>query len=129
MTDPIADMLTRIRNAQAVEKETVDIPFSKMKFAIAQVLERRGFIKKIDLKGRKVKRMIELTLKYKDSEPRIEGLKRVSKSGQRVYISMKGIHKVKGGLGISILSTSKGLMTDRDARAQNLGGEILCEIW
>ena len=127
--DSIVDMLNRIRNAQMVEHSTVDIPFSNFKYEIAKILEKQGFLDKIEKKGRKTRASIEITLKYDDKRPVIEGLKRVSKQGQRIYSNKDNIQKVKGGFGISIVSTSKGLMTDKDARKQNLGGEIICEIW
>lgn len=129
MTDPIADMLTRIRNAQAAGLATVTIPFSRIKQDIAAILEKAEFIGKSESKGRKTKKDIEIVLKYKDGKGAIAGLKRISKSGQRIYSSYTEIKKVREGFGISIISTSKGLMTDKDARYQKLGGEIICEIW
>jgi len=130
MTDPIADMLVRIRNAQAVKKDTVQVPFSQMKYQIAKVLEQRNFIKGIELKGRKTNKVFELTLKYdKEKEPVIVGLKRVSKPGLRAYAPSLRIKRVRNGQGIAILSTSAGIMTDNDARRKNVGGEVLCEIW
>src|SRR4030042_6480851 len=129
MTDPIADMLNRIRNAQAVGLPTVEIPFSKIKNEIADILEKAGFVGKSDSKGRKTKKDIELTLNYKDGVGAISGLKRISKPGQRIYLPLTKIKKVREGFGISIVSTSKGIMTDKEARKQKLGGEIICEIW
>ena len=129
MTDPIADMLNRIRNAQAVGLPTVEIPFSKIKNEIADILEKAGFVGKSDSKGRKTKKDIELTLNYKDGAGAISGLKRISKPGQRIYLPLTKIKKVREGFGISIVSTSKGIMTDKEARKQKLGGEIICEIW
>ena len=129
MTDPITDMLNRIRNAQAVLKETVDIPFSNLKYEIAKILGKEGFIEKVEKKGRGVKRSLEITLKYDGKVPAISDLKRISKSGQRIYLPYKKIKKVRRGLGIAITSTSKGLMTDKEARKQKLGGEVICEIW
>ncbi|MDI6592064.1 MAG: 30S ribosomal protein S8 [Patescibacteria group bacterium] len=129
MTDPITDLLNRIRNAQAVFHPTVDIPFSNLKYEIAKILEKEGFVKKIEKKGRKIKRKIEIILKYDGKIPAISGLKRVSKPGQRIYKSCKDLKPVKGGYGIAIVSTSKGIMTDKEARKQKLGGEVLCEIW
>lgn len=126
MTDPIADMLNRIRNAQAVSRPTVVFSFSKLKYEIAMILKKEGFIKEVEKKGRKEKRVIEITLKYPLA---ISCLKRISKPGQRIYISTKEIKKVQSGYGISIVSTSKGLMTGKEARNQKLGGELLCEIW
>lgn len=129
MTDPITDMLNRIRNAQAVLHETVEMPFSNLKFEIAKVLEKNNFIAKTEKKGKKAKKTFEITLKYQDKSPIISGLRRVSKPGQRIYLASKDIKSVKGGYGISIISTSKGLLSDREAKRQKLGGEILCEIW
>jgi small subunit ribosomal protein S8 len=130
MTDPIADMLNRIKNAQAVSHSTVEVPFSNFKYEIAKILEKHGFIEKVEKKGRKVKRVIVITLKYRDKTPAISGLKRVSKPGQRIYLDSSQIKRVKGGYGMAIISTSKGgLMIDKEARKQRLGGEILCEIW
>ena len=127
--DVIGDMLTNIKNAQAVNKETVDIPFSNLKYEIAKILEKKGFVEKVEKKGKKLKRTIEITLKYDDKTPAISGLKRISKPGQRIYQSAKKIRKVRGGYGIAIVSTSKGLMTDKEARKQKLGGEVICEVW
>ena len=129
MTDPIADMINRIRNAQAVEKETVEIPFSQMKYAIAKILERKNLVKSVEFKGKKTKKVIEISLRYKDKRPVISGVKRISKPGQRAYASAQNMKKVRGGIGIAIISTSKGLMTDQEAKKENIGGEILCEIW
>ncbi|MDO8470354.1 MAG: 30S ribosomal protein S8 [bacterium] len=129
MTDPIADMLNRIRNAQAVSKKTVDVPFSQMKAQIAKILEQQGLVEKIDTAKRKTSKMLEITLKYADGRPEIAGLKRISKPGLRVYRQSNEIRRVKGGYGIAIFSTSKGIMTDKDARKQNVGGEVLCELW
>lgn len=129
MTDPITDMLNRIRNAQAVLQPTVDIPFSKIKFEICQILVKEGFVKSFEKKGRKNKKFILINLKYKEKMPVISGLKRVSKPGQRIYLSYKKIKRVKGGYGIAIVSTPKGLMTGKEAGKQKSGGEVICEIW
>lgn len=133
MTDPIADMLNRIRNAQALLKERVSLPFSKIKYEIARILEKEGFIEKFEKKGRKTKKTLEIILKYhqegSNKKPAILGFKRISKPGQRIYSKSKKIKKVKGGYGIVIISTSKGLMTGEEARKQKLGGELLCEVW
>ena len=139
MTDPITDLLNRIRNAQAVSHPKTEIPFSNLKYEIVKILERKGFIKKVEKKGKKTKKIIEITLKYdtkthaegeaRQRRPAISGLKRISKPGQRIYKSLKEIKPVKSGYGIAIISTSKGLMTNKEARRQKLGGEILCEIW
>ncbi len=127
--DPITDMLNRIRNAQAVLHPQVEVPFSKLKFEIAKILEKKGFIEKAVRSGKKEKKTLEIALKYENKVPTISGLKRISKQGQRIYLSAKKIRKVKGGYGIVIISTSKGLMTGKEARRQKLGGEILCEVW
>jgi len=134
MTDPITDMLNRIRNAQAVLKETVSIPFSKLKYEIAKILEREGFIEKAERKGKKEKKFIEIFLKYSEDEkgkknPVILGMKRVSKPGQRIYVKAKEIKASKLGAGIVIISTPKGLMTDKQAKKMKVGGEVICEIW
>jgi small subunit ribosomal protein S8 len=127
--DPIADMLVSIKNAQAVGKTTVSIPFSNLKYKISQILEKNGFIEKVEKRGRGPKRFIEITLKYENKVPAISGFKRISKPGQRIYLPYKKIKKVKGGYGIAIISTSKGVLTDKEAKKQKIGGEILCEIW
>lgn len=127
--DTISDMLNRIRNSQAVLKEQVEIPFSSLKYEIASILKERGFILKAEKKGKKNRKIIEITLKYNDKIPAIAGLKRISRSGQRIYKSFKDLRPVKSGYGMAIISTSKGLMTDKEAKKQRLGGEIICEIW
>jgi len=132
MTDPIADMLTRIRNAQAVGHSTVSIPFSKIKYSIAEILAKEGFVKNVSKVGQKTKKVIKIELKYEDAKntiPVISGLKRISKPGRRIYIKAKEIKSVLGGRGISIISTSQGLMTGKEAKRKKLGGEILCEVW
>lgn len=129
MVDPITDMLNRIRNSQDVLHPQVEIPFSLLKYEIAKILEKKGFVEKASKLGKKEKKTIEIVLKYENKVPAISGLKRISKPGQRIYFKSKKIRKVKGGYGISIVSTSKGLMTGKEARRQKLGGEILCEIW
>lgn len=131
MSDPIADMLTRIRNANTAKHDTVDIPASKMKVAIADILVNEGYIVKYDLVEDGNFKNIHVTLKYgKDkNEKVINGLKRISKPGLRVYAGCEELPKVLGGLGIAIVSTNKGVMTDKEARKQNLGGEVLAFIW
>ncbi len=132
MVDPITDMLNRIRNAQAVSKKTVLVPFSKLKFEIAKILEEEGFIKKVEKKRRKEKRVIELNLncpkKGGEGKDPIK-LERISRPGQRIYSGVKDINKIKKGYGVAILSTPKGIMTDREAKKKNLGGEVLFKIW
>ena len=127
--DPITDMLNRIRNAQAVLHPQVEMPYSDLKYEIAKLLEKKGLIEKAAKAGKKEKKSIEITLKYEDKVPVISGMRRISKQGQRIYLPAKKIRPVKGGFGISIISTSKGLITNKEAKKQKLGGEILCEIW
>ena len=129
MVDPIADMINRIKNAQAVKKETVEIPFSKICFEIGKTLERTGFLKKVELKTKRNRRPIELTLEYKNGESAISNVKRISKPGKRMYAAVPQITRIARKRGIVIVTTSKGLMTAGEARAQGLGGELLCEIW
>jgi len=129
--DPIADMLTRIRNANTAKHDTVDVPASKMKIAIANILVDEGYIAKYDLVEDGNFKTIRIALKYgKDkNEKIISGLKRISKPGLRVYANKEELPKVLGGLGIAIISTNKGVITDKEARAQGVGGEVLAFIW
>ncbi len=127
--DPVSDMLTTIRNAQVVQNPTVEVPFSNLKYEIAKILEKEKLVEKVEKKGRKTKKTIEIFLKYDNKTPVISGLKKVSKPGQRIYKNFKEIKLVKGGYGIAIISTSKGLMTNKEAKKQKLGGEVICEIW
>ena len=130
LTDPIADMITRIRNANSAKHETVDIPASNMKKAIAEILNEEGYIKGYQIIDDGKQGMIQITLKYgANKEKVISGLKRISKPGLRVYANCADLPKVLKGLGIAIVSTSKGVMTDKKARALNVGGEILAFIW
>jgi len=129
ITDPIADMLTRIRNANSAKHETVEIPASKMKKAIAEILLEEGYIKSFQLVDDNAQGSIKVTLKYNGNEKIISGLRRVSKPGLRVYAGADELPKVLGGLGVAIISTSKGIMTDKKARAAHIGGEVLAFIW
>ena len=131
MSDPIADMLTRIRNANTAKHDTVDVPASKMKLAIANILLDEGYIAKYDLVEDGHFQTIHITLKYgaDKNEKVITGLKRISKPGLRVYAGAEELPKVLGGLGIAIISTNKGLLTDKEARKQNVGGEVLAFVW
>ena len=129
MTDPIADMLTRIRNANRQHHETVMVPASKLKVDIAEILKNEGFIKEYKAEGEGPIKNIVITLKYRGNERVITDLKRISKPGLRVYAKVNEIPKVLNGLGIVILSTSQGLMTDKEARAKQVGGEVLAYIW
>ena len=129
ITDPIADMLTRIRNASAAKHSTVDIPASNMKKAIAEILLQEGYIKNFQLVNDGVQGVIKVTLKYNGTEKAITGLRRVSKPGLRVYAGADELPYVLRGLGVAIISTSKGVMTDKKARAANVGGEVLAFVW
>ena len=131
MTDPIADMLTRIRNANMAKHDSVEIPASKMKLSIAEILLKEGYIKSYEVVGEGVHKNIVVTLKYgaDKNEKVIAGLKRISKPGLRVYSSAENMPKVLGGLGIAIVSTNKGVITDKEARKRNVGGEVLAFIW
>ena len=130
MTDPIADMLTRIRNALMVKKETVDIPSSNMKKAIADILLKEGYVKDVRFEEDGYNGKLVLTLKYTDKHQSvISGLERVSKPGLRTYSGAANMPKVLGGFGIAIISTNKGIMTDKKAKAQNVGGEVLCYVY
>ena len=130
MTDPIADMLTRIRNANSVHHDKVEIPGSKIKEAIAGILKDEGFIKDFEVIEDNKQNVIKVSLKYgANREKVISGLKRISKPGLRVYSQKDQLPKVLGGLGIAIISTSKGLMTDKEARKAGLGGEVLAYVW
>ena len=128
MSDPIADMLTRIRNAQAVEKTTVTMPASKLKVAIAQVLKDEGYIEDFAVRDNDGKPVIEIGLKYYAGRPVIERIERVSRPGLRIYRGRDAIPQVMNGLGVAIVTTPKGVMTDRKARAAGVGGEVLCYV-
>jgi small subunit ribosomal protein S8 len=131
MSDPIADMLTRIRNANTAKHDTVDVPASKIKVAIAEILLKEGYIKAFDLVDAGSYNNIHITLKYgKDKSVKtITGLKRISKPGLRIYAGKDELPHVLGGLGIAIVSTNKGILTDKEARKENVGGEVLAYIW
>ena len=131
MSDPIADMLTRIRNANTAKHDTVDVPASKMKLAIANILVDEGYIAKYDLVEDGAFKTIHITLKYgaDKNEKVISGLKRISTPGLRVYANTEDIPKVLGGLGTAIISTNKGVVTDKEARKLGVGGEVLCFVW
>lgn len=130
MTDPIADLLTRIRNANMAQHDTVEIAASNVKKAIAEILKSEGFIRDYHYINDHKQGILKITLKYDpDSRRVITGLKRISKPGLRVYAQKDNLPKVLGGLGIAIISTSKGLLTDKDARREGIGGEVLCYVW
>ena len=130
MSDPIADMLTRIRNANVVKHETVDVPASNMKKELARILLEEGFIRGYDVIEDGKQGIIRIQLKYgQEGERVITGLKKISKPGMRVYAANHEIPKVLNGLGISVISTSKGILTDKQARKENVGGEVICYVW
>ena len=129
LTDPIADMLTRIRNAIRIKAEKVDIPISKLKLEIAKILKEEGFIRAYKILKDRKQGILRVIPKYVDSESVIAGLKRVSKPGRRVYVGSKEIPVVMGGLGIAILTTSKGILSDKVCRRECVGGEVICYIW
>lgn len=129
MTDPISDMIIRIQNASRARKESVVIPFSKLKFEIATALEKEGYIKGVAKKGKKVTKAIELGLLYEAGKPLVQGVKRVSKPSRRVYQKASEIRPVKNGYGSSFISTPKGIRTGAHARKEKLGGEVLFQVW
>lgn len=130
MSDPIADMLTRIRNAQGSNKEFVEMPFSKVKAAIAKLLQDEGYIKNFAVsESNNIKKVISIELKYYESRPVIESIKRVSRPGLRVFRGKDDLPSILGGLGVAIISTSRGIMSDRQAKNQGYGGEVICAIY
>lgn len=130
MTDPIADMLTRIRNANTVGHETVEIPASKMKKAIAEILKEEGYIEDFDIIDDNKQGIIKITMKYgANKEKVITGIKKISKPGLKVYAKANDVPRVLGGLGIAIISTSKGVVSDKQARKMGVGGEVICYVW
>ncbi|EKE16136.1 MAG: 30S ribosomal protein S8 [uncultured bacterium] len=134
MLDTISDMLTRIRNAQIAGHKEVAVPFSKLKLAIAKILEEKDFIGSAQEDGKETSQKVVIQLKYEKISnnkkvPAIKGIKRVSKEGQRIYVRKNEIKSIKNGYGISVVSTSKGVMTGEDARKRGLGGEVICEVW
>ncbi|MBZ0158304.1 MAG: 30S ribosomal protein S8 [Alphaproteobacteria bacterium] len=130
LTDPIADMLTRIRNAFLIKAEKVDIPASRMKVEIAKILKEEGFIKSYKIIKDKKQGILRVTLKYTtDNKPIVTGLKRISKPGRRVYAGKAEVPSVMGGVGVAIMTTSKGVLSDKACRREGVGGEVLCYIW
>ena len=128
--DPIAEMLTSIRNAQAARKETVSVPYSKIKMEIAKVLAKEKFIKEADHKGKKINKTIDIVLNYDSlSRPAITSLKRVSKPSRRIYSPSSKIKKIRQGFGFQILSTPRGILSGKDARREKIGGEVICEVY
>ena len=128
MSDPISDMLTRIRNAGAAQLPTVELPHSRIKESVAKLLQQQGYITDVSIEG-DTKKKLKMRLKFNGKKSVIEGLKRVSSPGLRRYVGATEIPRVRGGLGVAIVSTSEGLLTDQQARKKNLGGELLCYIW
>ncbi len=129
LTDPIADMLTRIRNAIRIKAEKIDIPLSKIKLEVAKILKEEGFIRAYKILKDKKQGILRVIPKYLDNESVISGLKRISKPGRRVYVGTNGIPRVMGGLGIAIITTSKGILSDKVCRRDGVGGEIICYVW
>lgn len=130
LTDPIADMLTRMRNAILIKSEKVDIPASKLKVEIAKILKEEGFIKSYKIIKDKKQGILRITMKYTmENEPVLTGLKRISKPGRRVYVGKDEIPSVMGGVGVAIITTSKGVLSDKACRLQGVGGEVLCYVW
>ncbi len=129
MTDPITDMLNQIRNAKAVAKPEVSIPFSKAKYEVAKILMQEGFIGEVKKVVKVKTKTMKIVLKYENGVSKILDLRRISKPGQRIYAKVSEIKRVKGGYGISVISTSKGLMTNKKAHKLKLGGEVICEVW
>jgi len=129
LTDPLADMLTRIRNGCKAGLPEVTMPSSKMNAAVAEVLKDNGYILDYRVDGEQAKKVLTIVLKYKGKTPVIDGIQRVSKPSRRVYVGSRDIPRVLDGLGIAVLSTSKGIMSDRQARRENIGGEVLCYLW
>jgi len=129
LTDPIADMLTRIRNAVRIKAEKVDVPASRMKLEVAKILKEEGFIKAYKILKDKRQGILRIVLKYMDNDNVISGLKRVSKPGRRVYVNKGEIPRVMGGVGIAIVTTSKGIVSDKVCRQEGVGGEVICYVW
>jgi small subunit ribosomal protein S8 len=130
LTDPISDMLTRMRNAILIKSEKVDIPASKMKVEIAKILKEEGFIKSYKIIKDKKQGILRVTLKYTpENEPVVSGLKRISKPGRRVYVGKSEVPRVMGGVGIAIITTPKGILSDKECRGEGVGGEVLCYVW
>ena len=130
VNDPVGDFIIRIKNASAVGKEGFVAPYSKLRFAVAEMLQKHGYLKSVDRKGKKIQKTIEVALRYnKDKTPYIHGVERVSKPGRRVYCQVNKIHPVKYGKGLLVLSTPKGILAGKEAKKEKVGGEILFKIW
>jgi len=129
VNDPIADFLTRLRNAAMISKPEVALPFTRILAEMAALLAREGFVESVDTRGRGTQKELVIKMRYINGDPAIESLRRVSTPGRRIYRQAKNIRTVRSGFGMSIISTPKGLMTDKEAKKENVGGEILCELW
>ncbi|MDO8451817.1 MAG: 30S ribosomal protein S8 [bacterium] len=129
VSDPIGDLLIQIKNASLSRKQRIDVPYSRVKHHICDILTREGYVRAVEKGGSEPKWMLRIALRYSDKTPAIVNLKRISKPGLRIYVPKEGIPRVLGGLGISIISTSQGIMTGSEAGKRGLGGELLCEIW
>jgi small subunit ribosomal protein S8 len=129
VSDPIADLINRLKTAQMAGRPSISVPFSNLKFAIAELLARHGFVGEVSKRGKKVKKYVDLTLKYEEGRPEVSGVKRLSKPSKRVYLGASDIRPVKYGHGLLVLSTPKGLLTDKEARKEKVGGEALFSIW
>lgn len=129
LTDPIADLLIQIKNGYSARKEKAEIPFSNLKKKIVDLLSKEGYVGKIDIRAEGIKKYIIVELKYEDKKPKLNNVVKISKPSKRVYAAKDKIPKVLGGLGRTIVSTSKGIMTDKEARAKGVGGELICKIW
>lgn len=127
--DPVSDLIIQIKNASAANKPAISLSYSELKFTIAEILAKEGFVKSVSKKGKKIKKYLDIELLYKDNTPKVKGVKRVSKPGRRVYKKVGDIKPVKQGYGLLILSTPKGILTDKQARQDKVGGEALFQIW
>lgn len=129
VNDPVADLIIQIKNASSANKPAISLPYSELKFTISELLAKEGFVKSVSKKGKKVKKFLDIDLLYKENTPRVKGVKRISKPGKRVYKKVGEIKPVKQGYGILVLSTPKGILTDKQARQEKVGGEAMFEIW
>jgi small subunit ribosomal protein S8 len=129
VNDPIADLINQLKNAGSAGKTSVTVPYSEMRFTISELLNKEGYIKSVSKKGKKIKKYIEMDISYNQDSPKIKGVKRISKPSRRIYRKATELRPVKQGFGIMLLSTPKGIMTDKEARKEKVGGEVLFEIW
>ncbi|MEK7120479.1 MAG: 30S ribosomal protein S8 [Patescibacteria group bacterium] len=129
VNDPVSDLIIQIKNASAANKPVISLPYSEMKFTIAEILAKEGFVKSVSKKGKKIKKYLDIELLYNGNSPKVRGVKRISKPGRRVYKKVGEIKKVKQGYGVLVLSTPRGILTDKQAKEEKVGGEALFEIW